>query len=193
MPIEHLKESPSQTAGPYVHIGTYPSAIGLEIRKDEPLNVLVDKSGRGQPIRIEGIIYDGAGDPLRDAMVEIWQPDADGRFNSPDFFGWGRAVANFDTGLFIFETIRPSPTPWRDGRTQAPHLQVLIFARGINIHLHTRMYFADEVNANEADPVLALVPAARRRTLIAERAGDSATYRFVIRLQGEDETVFFDV
>jgi protocatechuate 3,4-dioxygenase alpha subunit len=193
MPVEHLKESPSQTAGPYVHIGTYPAAAGLEIRKDEKLNVLVDKSGRGKPIRITGIIYDGAGDPVRDAMVEIWQADADGRFNSPDFFGWGRAVSNFDTGLITFETIKPGVTPWRDGRPQAPHLQVLIFARGINIHLHTRLYFADEEKANAADPVLARVPASRRQTLIAERAADGGSYRFVIRLQGEAETVFFDV
>jgi protocatechuate 3,4-dioxygenase, alpha subunit len=193
MPVDHLGETPSQTAGPYVHIGTDPRAAGLDIRRGERLDRLVDKAGTAQPIRIEGIIYDGGGEPVRDAMIELWQADGAGRYRSGDFPGWGRASADLDTGAFSFETVKPGPAPWRDGRLQAPHVALLIFARGINIHLHTRMYFPDEEAANAADPVLAMVPPGRRATLVAERGGEDAVYRFAIHLQGDRETVFFDV
>jgi protocatechuate 3,4-dioxygenase, alpha subunit len=98
MPVDHLGETPSQTAGPYVHIGTDPRAAGLDIRRGERLDRLVDKAGTAQPIRIEGIIYDGGGEPVRDAMIELWQADGAGRYRSGDFPGWGRASADLDTG-----------------------------------------------------------------------------------------------
>jgi protocatechuate 3,4-dioxygenase alpha subunit len=196
MPVEYLKESPSQTGGPYVHIGTLPSFAGLNIRTQEQPHVLAGAGTAGEPIRIEGVIYDGSGAPVRDALIEIWQADASGRYNAGDFSGWGRAAADAETGLWWFETIKPGPTPWRDGRQQAPHVSLLIFARGINIHLHTRMYFPEEEGANERDPALRTVePAARARTLIAKREvrGGQTVYRFDIYLQGDEETVFFDI
>ncbi len=150
----------------------------------------------GTAIRIEGTIVDGAGALVRDAAVELWQADHQGRYNTPDFPGWGRAATDFTTGLWSFETILPGPVAWRDGRRmQAPHASLAIFARGINIHLHTRVYFPDFAEANAADPVLGLIddPAARA-TLIAREVENGAvpTYRFDIRLQGEGETVFLD-
>jgi protocatechuate 3,4-dioxygenase, alpha subunit len=190
MPVEYLKETPSQTGGPYVHIGTLPAFAGLAVRTQEQPHII---DGAGERIRITGLVIDGSGTPVRDALLELWQADAEGRHNAGDFSGWGRAAASSETGEWMFETVRPGVVPWRDGRPQAPHVSLLIFARGINIHLHTRLYFADEDKANAADPVLALVPAPRRQTLIAERAADAGSYRFVIRLQGEAETVFFDV
>lgn len=195
MPVTYRKETPSQTAGPYVHIGTVPSAAGLPVRTQEKPNVLASSGVDGQPIRIEGIIHDGAGDIVRDAMIELWQADPQGRHDNPSFLGWGRAAADFDTGEWVFETVKPGPTAFGDGHPQAPHVNLLLFARGINIQLHTRMYFADEAEANAADPVLAAVGAPEARdTLIAggEQQGGVMVYRFEIRLQGEGETVFFD-
>ncbi len=196
MPVEYLKETPSQTAGPYVHIGTVPSAAGLPVRTQEKANVLAAADADGERIRIEGIILDGAGDVVRDAMIELWQADPQGRYAAGSFIGWGRAVADFKTGEWVFETVKPGPTKYADGRMQAPHLNLLLFARGINIHLHTRLYFADEDAANADDPVLAAVGSpALRQTLIAEaeQRGGETVYRFEIRLQGEGETVFFDI
>ncbi len=196
MPVETLKETPSQTAGPYVHIGTVPAAAGLPVRSQERLDVLAGADADGERIRIEGLIRDGAGDIVRDAMVEIWQADAQGRFGASGFSGWGRAVCDFETGGWSFETLKPGPTPSADGRLQAPHVNLLVFARGINIHLHTRMYFGDEETANADDPVLAAVGSdALRQTLIAaaEPGSGETVYRFTIHLQGEHETVFFDI
>ena len=147
----------------------------------------------GERIRIEGMIRDGAGALVKDAMIEIWQADANGQYGSNDFTGWGRAATDFETGLFVFETIKPGLTPYRDGRSQAPHISLSIFARGINIHLQTRLYFSDEAAANAADPVLQLVGQPELvATLIAQRDTDRPLYRFNIHLQGDRETVFFD-
>jgi protocatechuate 3,4-dioxygenase alpha subunit len=190
-----LKETPSQTAGPFLHIGTMPAIAGLRTAAPERQNILADQRTLGERIRIEGMIHDGAGMPVKDAMVEIWQADANGRYGANDFTGWGRAATDFQTGLFFFETIKPGPTPFRDGRTQAPHVWLSIFARGINLHLQTRLYFPDEAAANAADPVLQLVrEPALVATLIASRAagGGQPVYHFPIHLQGERETVFFD-
>ena len=205
--LPHLKETASQTAGPYLHIGMAPAVAGLAVRSQEKLNVLAGAGSEGERIRIEGRVIDGSGAPLRDAQVEIWQANAHGRYNHPadtrdrpldqGFRGWGRAVTDFETGLFWFETIKPGRVPGRHGHKEmAPHLSLWIVARGINIGLSTRMYFGDESSANAEDPVLRLIePAERRRTLIAarEERADGVVYRFDIRLQGEDETVFFDV
>jgi protocatechuate 3,4-dioxygenase alpha subunit len=195
MPRSVLKETPSQTAGPFVHIGTVPAAAGLKMRSQERLNVLTDIGIAGEPIVIEGIIYDGAGAPVTDAMIEIWQADSQGHYGSGTFPGWGRAVTDFETGLFRFETIKPGIVPFRDGRPQAPHVAFSIFARGINIHLQTRMYFLEETSANASDPALkAIGHPTLIETLIARREmrGAETVYRFDIHLQGERETVFFD-
>jgi protocatechuate 3,4-dioxygenase alpha subunit len=197
MPVEYLKETPSQTAGPYVHIGTLPAAAGLPLRTQENLHVLANAQTPGEHIRLEGIVYDGAGAPVKDAMLEIWQADSHGRYDAPGFLGWGRAAADFDTGEWFFETVKPGATAGRNGTTQAPHISVLIFARGINIHLHTRAYFSDEEAANAADPVLRAIEQRNRApTLIAQRStrGGQTVYRFDIWLQhDEKETVFFDM
>ena len=119
---------------------------------------------------IEGVIHDGAGAPVTDALLEIWQAEADGRYGRAAFSGWGRAATDFNTGLFRFETIKPGATRYSDGRPQAPHVSFSIFARGINIHLQTRMYFPEEEAANAADPVLQAVgPPELIATLIARK------------------------
>jgi len=204
----YLPETPSQTAGPYVHIGLIPHQAGFEIFERPFGNVLATPGIKGERIRIEGRVLDGLGQPCRDVLVEIWQANAAGRYNHPDdpqsgkaleptFRGWGRAGTDFETGLFSFETVKPGPVVGRSGhRPMAPHVNVWLAARGINIGLATRMYFADEPALNDADPVLRMIePAIRRETLLAhpERRGGATVYVFDIRLQGERETVFFDV
>ena len=195
MPVEYLKESPSQTAGPYVHIGALPAQAGLNLRTQEKLNVLTGPDVEGERIRIEGIIYDGAGALVRDAVVESWQADTMGLHNQSGFFGWGRAACDFDSGVWFIETIKPGRFAARNGKMQAPFITLAIFARGINIHLHTRLYFEDEADANQADPVLTMVDPAHRPTLIAkkEKRGSETVYRLDIVLQGDGETVFFDM
>lgn len=205
-PLDALQESPSQTAGPYVHIGTNPNWVEISGVWDEDLGlVLVGPETKGERIVLEGRVTDGAGSPVRDALIEIWQADAAGLFPSPvetrgtadpAFSGWGRQPLSAEDGSFRFETIRPGRVPFPDGRLQAPHITVWIVARGINVGLHTRAYFSDESAANATDPLLARIPEpARRVTLIAERGdgGGLPVFRFDIRLQGERETVFLDI
>jgi protocatechuate 3,4-dioxygenase alpha subunit len=188
MPVEYRKETPSQTAGPYVHIGTVPVACGIAMRQNEKLDSI---DAPGPRIAIEGLILDGSGAPVKDAMIELWQADAQGRVGEHGL--WARAVADFKDGRFFFHTVRPGTLPWRAGRMQAPHLTLTIFARGINIHLHTRVYFPEDAAAQAEDPALNRIEQVeRRKTLIAERLGDGQ-YRHVIRLQGDRETVFFDM
>ena len=206
--IPQFKESPSQTAGPYVHIGLIPHQAGFDIFQKNFSNVLVAPDTAGECIRIEGRIFDGSGSSARDILVEIWQANAAGRYNhpadrqedkptDPTFRGWGRTGTDFETGLFTFETIKPGAVIGRKGhRSMAPHVSVWLAARGINIGLSTRMYFSDEAEANARDPVLNIVePRERRETLIAQREerGGEIVYVFDIRLQGERETVFFDI
>lgn len=196
------KESASQTAGPYVHIGLTPNFAGIGGVYPADLGTkLVGEDARGERITITGHVYDGTGDPLRDAVVEIWQADADGLYNSPaekrgmadpHFTGWGRCPTDAETGLFRFETIKPGRVPYTGNTFMAPHITVWIVARGINVGLQTRLYFADEAEANAQDPLLAQVdPPQRATTLLAARNGD--TYTFDIHLQGERETVFLDI
>jgi protocatechuate 3,4-dioxygenase, alpha subunit len=188
-----LKETPSQTAGPFVHIGTMPAVAGLKTKHTGPGNILAREGALGEHIRIEVLIHDGAGALVKDALVELWQANANGQYGSNDFTGFGRTAADFETGLIAFETVKPGATPYRDGRMQAPHVTLTIFARGINIHLQTRLYFSDEAKANAADPVLQLVGAPELvATLIAQRDPSRPLYRFEIHLQGDRETVFFD-
>lgn len=198
-----LKETPSQTAGPYVHIGTTPNLLGIDGVYDRDLgSTMVNGKTKGDRIEIEGVVFDGTGTPLRDALVEIWQADAAGLYPSlnetrgpadPEFAGFGRCAADGDTGRWRFETIRPGAVPYPDGRMQAPHITFWVVARGINIGLHTRMYFPDAEEANDADPVLGRIEhRVRVPTLIAKQVG-IGRYRFDIHLQGENETVFFDI
>lgn len=201
--LNRLKESPSQTAGPYVHIGCTPNFTGIHGVYDEDLGTrIINDKTTGERITIRGRVFDGTGTPLRDALIEIWHADANGIYPSPEdrrgqadpnFSGWGRSPGDMETGEFVFETIKPGVVPFKDGRPMAPHVTFWVVARGINIGLQTRMYFGDEAAANDADPILQRIEhKVRIPTLIAEKTGDGE-YRFDIRLQGEGETIFFDI
>jgi protocatechuate 3,4-dioxygenase alpha subunit len=204
--LGYLNETASQTAGPYVHIGLIPHQAGFDIFQNNFGNVVAGAATKGERIVIEGRVFDGTGTPVRDALIEIWQANADGRYNhpadrqkkplDPDFRGWGRTGADFKTGIYTFETVKPGAVIGRHTRMMAPHINVWIVSRGINIGLHTRMYFSDEADANAADPVLNLIEQEeRRQTLIAKRTSRDGkiVYLFDIVLQGDNETVFFDV
>ncbi len=204
-------ETASQTGGPYVHIGLAPQQAGFEIFENTFGNVLVSPQTQGERIRIEGRVFDGTGTAVRDVLIELWQANAAGRYAhagdlqggkalDPHFRGWGRTGADFETGLYHFQTIKPGAVAGRNGSTQAPHATLWIVARGINIGLHTRLYFSDEAAANARDPVLTGIEwEVRRKTLIAQRSerNGEVVYHFDIRLQdtpdGGAETVFFDV
>lgn len=202
-PLGYLKETVSQTAGPYVHIGLTPNFVGINgiFEQDLGSGPLYDEKTTGERITIKGHVIDGIGAPIRDALVEIWQADAKGLYNSPSetggkadpgFRGWGRCPSHMDTGEFTFETIKPGRVFFKDGRLMAPHVTLWIVARGINLGLQTRMYFSDEADANAEDPVLARIEhRSRAQTLIGQREG--SVYHFDIHLQGEKETVFFDI
>ncbi len=180
--------TPSQTVGPYLHIAlAWP---------DGPLIAGPEVPG---VIRIVGRVTDGAGAPVADGLVEVWQADPDGRFNHPDdprgaacyagFRGFGRCETGPD-GEFWFQTLKPGALPAGDGRVEAPHMDVSIFARGLLLRLVTRLYFPDETAANASDPVLSGLAAADREALTA-RAQPDGSLRFDIRLQGDGETPFF--
>jgi protocatechuate 3,4-dioxygenase alpha subunit len=182
--------TPSQTAGPY---------FGILLRGRGECRQITDAT-RGTRIVIEGRVLDGAGGGISDALVETWQADANGRYRHPEdrrtqppdpaFNGFGWAHTNPD-GRFCFQTIKPGPVPAPDGGNQAPHVVVSVMARGILTRFITRIYFDDE-RANADDPILGLVPASRRDTLVAHRVADGH-YVFDIVMQGSGETVFFDV
>ncbi len=184
--------TPSQTVGPFLHIGL-PWPDGPDVVPE----------GTAGAIVLSGLVLDGAGEPVPDALVETWQADPDGRFAHPDdprgavpsrvpgFRGFGRCPTD-ETGRYLIRTVKPGPLPAPGGGTEAPHLTVSVFARGLLDRVVTRVYFADEAAANAADPVLSgIAEADRRSTLLAEPDGEG--YRFEIRLQGDHETVFFDV
>ncbi len=191
--------TPSQTVGPYFAYGLTPA--GRYEWNDAFTNNLVTADVTGERIRIEGQVFDGDGKPVNDCMLEIWQADAQGRFADPQdkralpnskFRGFGRCGTGAN-GEYAFDTIKPGTVPDPDGKPQAPHILVAVFARGMLLQTYTRIYLEGEA-ANAADPVMALVPANRRDTLIAKRMpGGSAAFRFDIHLQGDKETVFFDV
>ncbi|WP_208856480.1 protocatechuate 3,4-dioxygenase subunit alpha [Rhizobium mesoamericanum] len=200
--LDYLKETPSQTAGPYVHIGLTPNFCAINgVYETDLGSVMTNDKTLGERITVTGRVFDGAGALVRDAVVEIWQADSVGLYNSPaelrgtadpNFSGWGRCPTRADDGVFTFETIKPGCVPYKDGRKMAPHITFWIVARGINIGLHTRMYFPEEVEANKADPLLLRIEHRERvDTLIAQREG--STYTFDIRLQGDRETVFLDI
>ena len=192
--------TPSQTVGPFFKYGLTPSR--QYAWNDAFTANLVTPDASGDRIRVEGTVYDGDGAPVPDCMLEVWQADAQGRFSDPQdqralpntaFRGFGRCGTDGE-GRFSFDTIKPGSVPDPDGKPQAPHLLLAVFARGMLRHLYTRIYFDGEA-ANGSDPVLALVPADRRATLIATRqpGNGGAVYKLDLRLQGGEETVFFDV
>lgn len=197
--LEHFKESPSQTAGPYVHIGCVPNFAEIDGVYPVDLGQAM-KTGpvKGTEIIVMGAVFDGTGTPLRDAMIEIWQADSAGIYPGqagadPNFTGFGRSAGDMATGEFKFETVKPGQVAYPDGRMQAPHVTFWIVARGINIGLQTRMYFEDEAQANGADPILSRIEhQVRVPTLLAKSEGENS-YRFDIHLQGPSETIFFDM
>lgn len=184
-------ETPSQTVGPYF-------AMRLS---SEGENILTDSPDR---IVISGRVLDGDRDHIEDALLEIWQPGPSGRYRHPDdtrdlptedgFTGFGRAASDFETGDYRFVTLKPGPVPDAEGEDQAPHVALIVQGRGMLNPVFTRIYFSDEEEKNSKDLVLRGVPSERRHTLIAELQEDSdpPEYRFDVKFQGEDETVFFD-
>ncbi|MFU6375317.1 protocatechuate 3,4-dioxygenase subunit alpha [Metapseudomonas otitidis] len=200
MPIELLPETPSQTAGPYVHIGLALEAAGNPTRDQEIWNRMAKPGAPGEHIVLIGHVYDGNGHLVRDSFLEFWQANHEGVYDTAfdlekPFNSFGRTATTFDAGEWILHTIKPGVVKNAAGVPMAPHINVSLFARGINIHLQTRLYFEDEAQANAADPVLNLIEQPQRReTLVARRCEVEGrlAYRFDIRIQGEGETVFFD-
>ncbi|SMO41702.1 protocatechuate 3,4-dioxygenase subunit alpha [Paracoccus laeviglucosivorans] len=198
--LDYLKETPSQTGGPYVHIGLTPNKLGIEGIYPVDLGESPIRDGaKGEIVTITGTVSDGAGMVMRDALMESWQADAAGIYPGndprgaadPNVTGWARIIADFDSGEWVLKTVKPGRVPFPDGRMMAPHISLWIVARGINLALQTRIYFEDE--DNEACPVLQRIEhRARVTTLIAKKSG-AGQYRFDIVLQGDNETVFFDI
>jgi protocatechuate 3,4-dioxygenase alpha subunit len=195
--LDMLDETPSQTAGPYVHIGCIPTFAGVEGVYPEDLGLSPIRDGaKGEAVTISGSVFDGTGWPLKDIMLESWQADAAGLYPGqdgadPNVTGFCRFAADGETGVYTLRTVKPGRVGLRDGRVQSPHISLWLVARGINIGLQTRLYFEDEDNA--ADPLLSRVEQRHRvDTLIAKRTAPGE-YRFDIRLQGEGETVFLDL
>jgi protocatechuate 3,4-dioxygenase alpha subunit len=203
--------TPSQTVGPFFAYGLAPHSR-CEWRPEQGRDAydwkqttganLVTADASGSKIRIEGRVFDGDGMPINDAMVEVWQADAQGRYAHPrdgrarpntKFTGFGRSATD-KNGTYSFDTIKPGSVAGPNGKWQAPHIVFCIFSRGMLRQIYTRLYFADETT-NTNDPILTLVPADRRGTLVAhkEMRDDLPVYRFDIRVQGENETVFFDI
>ena len=199
--------TPSQTVGPFFAYGLTPEGRcewdpnGSYAWKNTVESNLVTPDASGTRIRIEGIVYDGDNLPINDCMIEIWQADSQGRYASPragaasntQFKGFGRSATD-KAGVFAFDTIKPGQVAGPGGKPQAPHIVVCIFSRGMIRQVYTRLYFDDEAT-NATDPILTMVPADRRKTLIAHKqvGTEPALYRFDIRVQGGDETVFFDI
>ena len=187
----YYETTPSQTLGPFFHYALpYPGG-----------ETLTNEATLGERVTIEGRLVDANGEPVEDGLIEIWQANSQGRYHHPEdiqekqldpnFDGFGRAPTG-ESGWFRFHTIKPGQVPGPDGASQAPHINISVMGRGILKRLATRLYFEGEA-ANESDPVLALVPPDRRATLIARRQREASVYRLDIILQGENETVFFDI
>jgi len=192
-----LDETPSQTAGPFVHIGCIPTFAGVDGVFREDLGARAIESGaKGEKITIRGHVFDGTGWEMRDAMLESWQADAHGNYPGqngadPKVNGFCRFAADAETGEFTLETVKPGSVVGPGAAMQAPHIALWIVARGINTGLQTRIYFSDEDNTD--DPVLGRIEQRQRvDTLISKKVGEGE-YRFDIRLQGVGETVFLDM
>lgn len=196
-PLDIHQETPSQTAGPYVHIGLMPSFAGIpNIYENQLGESPIADGAKGEVIEIVGSIYDGTGWAMRDALFESWQADASGKFAGqdgadPSVSGYCRFAADGETGEYTLKTVKPGSIAGRGGQVHAPHISLWIVARGINIGLQTRIYFEDEDNST--DPLLNRIEQRQRvDTLIAKKTADGK-YRFDVRLQGEGETVFLDI
>lgn len=189
-------QTPSQTLGPY---------FSMILAHDDDGEEMATAATPGDPVVVTGRVLDGDGAPVEDALVEVWQADAAGRYRHPldagldasdGFTGFGRSKTRFEDGTWRVRTIRPGAVPAPGGATQAPHLNLVVQARGMLGPLFTRVYFADQADQHADDPVLAVVPDARRATLVAQRDGDAPgdvpTFVFDVRLQGDGETVFLD-
>ena len=192
------RQTPSQTIGPFFAYGLTPEQYGYEFSSIAGPQVDTGKA-RGEIIRIVGQVFDGAGQPVPDAMLEIWQADPEGRYNHPadargsntGFTGFARAGTGTDPACrYVITTMKPGSI----ARGHAPHINVVLFMRGLLSHAYTRIYFDDEIAANGADPILATVPQDRRETLLARRQedDDGISYIFDVHMQGDHETVFFD-
>ncbi|HEY7703282.1 MAG TPA: protocatechuate 3,4-dioxygenase subunit alpha [Acidimicrobiia bacterium] len=189
-----LGQTPSQTVGPF-----YSMVLGREGD-----NVIAAPAEGGEQIEVVGKVYDGDGNHVEDALLEFWQASPAGRYRHPDdrrdlaidpaFTGFARALTDFHTGEFRLETVKPGRVPDVEGDFQAPHISVIVQARGMLNPVFTRIYFSDEEDANADDLILRQVPGERRGTLLAhlEPGSELKTYRFDIRFQGDGETVFFD-
>jgi protocatechuate 3,4-dioxygenase alpha subunit len=192
------KQTPSQTVGPFFAYGLVPEQYGFQQMSSIASGDMAGADTDGTRIRVEGRVFDAEGAVVPDAMIEVWQADsqgrhahpADGRGSNAGFSGFGRHGTGTDPeNRFIFDTVKPGPI----GDGQAPHLNLIVFMRGMPLHAYTRIYFPDEAEANAADPVLAVVPEDRRGTLIAaKKDGADGGYVFDIHLRGDKETVFFD-
>lgn len=190
---DQLIPTASATVGPYFHIGlTWLNHTGM-----------ATAATAGQKIVITGRVVDGNGDAIPDAMIELWQANAAGRYDHPEdtrqdkpvdasFHGYGRSPTDND-GFFRFTTVKPGPVPGPGNTLQAPHIVVALFMRGLLKHAYTRIYFADEAQANSADPILGLIEDEGRRATLLAKPGANGEYRWDIVMQGADETVFFDV
>jgi protocatechuate 3,4-dioxygenase alpha subunit len=194
-------QTPGQTIGPYFAYCLTPEPYG---RKGIAGNVMAGPATLGEHIRITGRLFDGEGGAMDDALIEVWQANAAGRYDSPAdaradialdpaFKGFGRCMTDKD-GRFTFDTVKPGRVPGQGNRLQAPHVSVIIHSRGMLSHACTRIYFSDEAKANDEDPVLASIEAQRRPTVIARReeTPGGPVYHLDIHMQGEKETVFFD-
>ncbi len=201
MSARKISQTPGQTIGPFFAYCLTPEPYG---RAGIASNVLATINTEGEAIRITGRLLDGEGAPINDSLIEIWQANAAGRYNhpadsrqdvalEPGFTGFGRCMTDAD-GRFSFGTIKPGRVPGQGNRLQAPHVSIIIQARGMQSHVYGRLYFSDESDANGEDPMLASIEESRRGTLIAHRedSGTGTVYHFDIHMQGSEETVFFD-
>jgi protocatechuate 3,4-dioxygenase alpha subunit len=202
--FQELAETPSQTGGPYVHIGLLPKQANIEVFDNNFNNNLLQENTQGERIRLEGQVFDGLGLPLRDVLVEIWQADANGVYPSqadiqgktadPHFQGWGRAGADFQTGVWTLTPL--NQVQFQGVKVHSKH-RILhwLFLHVVSTLVYTPVYFEDEAEANAKDPILTGIEWARRNTLLAKREerDGQVVYRFDIRIQGENETVFFDI
>ncbi len=192
------KQTPSQTVGPFFAYGMTPEQYGYDFASIA--GATVEGIEDSAAVTVEGHVFDGAGTVIGDAVIEIWQADTEGRYNHPNdqrssnqaFKGFARWGTGTDPeNRFVFRTVKPGPVD----SEQAPHINVIVFMRGMPNHAYTRLYFPDEVVANAKDPVLMSIPEERRGTLLAEKIerDGGVVYRFDIHMQGAAETVFFDV
>ena len=197
-----LKQTPSQTAGPYLHIGLLPKKVGINSSFSRELNNLIlSEKTKGTRIEISGKIYDGNKEVLKDALVEIWQVDSNGNYQSrltkknkydKNFSNWGRTSCDFNTGLWKFNTIKPGTVQLNKSEILAPHIWLWIVARGINLGLYTCMYFSDENALNKLDRNLKKLTNNNLQSLFAVNI-EKYKYEFNIYLQGDNETIFFNV